>query len=91
MEYRISISKVDISAKLKNIDIDIDKAILKNIDKDILENIEIDKEILENVDSDNEILENMDIDKISNRLEFGILSRASNGIDVSLFSLTDLP
>ena len=68
------ISIVDISTNLKNIDID--KAILKNIDididKEILENIDIDidKEILENIDK--EILENIDIDKISNRLEFGI-------------------
>ena len=40
------------------------------LDKAILENIDIDKEILENIDIDKEILEN--IDKISNRLEFGI-------------------
>ena len=54
MEYRIFIS-----ANLENIDIDIDiaKAILKNIDKGILENI--------------------DIDKILNRLEFGIWNRAT--------------
>ena len=48
MEYRIIISKVDISANFKNIDIDM--AILKNIDidKGILQNIDIDidKEIL---------------------------------------------
>ena len=50
MEYRIFISIVDISANFKNIGIDID----------------IDKEILENID----------IDKISNRLEFGISNRA---------------
>ena len=42
----------------ENIDIDIDKANLKNIDIDI--------------DIDKEVLENIDIDKISNRLEFGI-------------------
>ena len=56
MKYRIVISIVDISAYLKNIDIDkeifenididIDKANLKNIDIDI----DIDKEILENID-----------------------------------------
>ena len=72
MEYRIFISIVDISANLKNIDIDID------IDKEIFENIDIDidKEVLENIDIDidKEILENIDIDKISNRLEFGILN-----------------
>ena len=50
---------------LENIDINID------IDKDILENIDI--------DIDKEILENIDIDKISNRLEFGISNRASGG------------
>ena len=72
------ISIVDISTNLKNIDIDIDKAIIKNIDidKEVLENIDIDKEILENIDIDididKEISENIDIDKISNRLEFGI-------------------
>ena len=49
MKYRIFISIVDISANLTNIDIDID----------------IDKESLENID----------IDKISNRLEFGISNR----------------
>ena len=38
----------------ENIDIDIDKAILKkiNIDKAILKNINIDKEILDNLDID---------------------------------------
>ena len=75
MEYRISISIVDISA-LKNINIDIDKAILKYIDididikKGILQNIDIDidieKAILKNIDTkidiDKEILENIDID-----------------------------
>ena len=65
---------------MKNIDIDIDKAILENIDIDraVLENIDIDidKEILENIDIDKEISENIDIDKISNRLEFGISNRA---------------
>ena len=57
---------------MENIDIDIDKDILENIDIDI----NIDKEILENIDIDididKDILENIDIDKISNRLEFGI-------------------
>ena len=45
MKYRIFISIVDISANLKNIDIDIDKEILKNIDidKKILANIDINK------------------------------------------------
>ena len=87
MKYRIFISIVDISANLKNIDID--KAILENIDIDIdravLEyidiDIDIDKEFLENIDIDididKEISENIDIDKISNRLEFGISNRAS--------------
>ena len=36
----------------------------------------IDKKILENIDIDKEIFENIDIDKISNRLEFGISNRA---------------
>ena len=47
MEYRIFISKVDVSANLKNIDID------------------------------KEILESISIDKISSRLKFGILNRAT--------------
>ena len=34
MKYRIFISIVDISANLENIDIDIDKAVLENIDID---------------------------------------------------------
>ena len=54
----------------KNIDIDIDKDNLKNIDIDIdmaiLENIDID------IDIDKGILQNIDIDKISYRLGFGI-------------------
>ena len=68
MKYRIFISIVDISANLKNIDTD--KEIFENIDidididKEVLENI--------NIDIDKEILENIDIDKISNRLDFGI-------------------
>ena len=80
MEYQIFISIVDISASLKNINIDIDKAILKDIDTDkgILQNVDIDInidkvilkniniEILENIDIDKEILENIDIDRISN-------------------------
>merc|ERR1712016_306413 len=61
MEYRIFISIVDISANFKNIDIDIDKESLENIDIDI----NIDKEILENIDIDididKDILENIDI------------------------------
>ena len=52
MEYQISISIVDISPNLRNIDID--KAILKNIDidKGIWQNIDIniDKAILKNID-----------------------------------------
>ena len=87
MKYRIFISIVDISANLKNIDIDIDKESLENIDIDkaIQQNIDIDigidKEILVNIDIDididKEISENIDIDKISNRLEFGISNRAN--------------
>ena len=78
---------------MENIDIDIDKEVLENIDiyidinKEILENIGIDidinKEILENIDNDididKEILANIDIDKISNRLEFGISNSTSLG------------
>ena len=73
MEYPIFISIVDISAKLKNNDID--KEILENINI----HIDIGKEVLENIDIDvdKEILENIDIDKISNQLEFGISNRAS--------------
>ena len=55
---------------MENIDIDIDRAVLENID------IDIDKEILENINIDKEISETIDIDKISNRLEFGISNRA---------------
>ena len=77
MEYRIFISIVDISENLT--DIDVEKDILENIDIDI----NIDKEIWENIDIvidiDKKILENIDIDKISNRLEFGISNRASDG------------
>ena len=70
MKYRIFISIVDISANLKNIDIDIDKEIFENIDIDIdidkesLENIAIDKAILKNIeiDIDKENLVNIDID-----------------------------
>jgi len=71
-----------------DIDIDIDKEILENIDIDI--DIDIDKDILENIDIDididKEILENIDIDididKVLNQLEFGISNRASQrGID----------
>ena len=74
MKYRIFISIVDISANLKNIDIDIDidKESLENIDIDIdidkaiQKNIDIDKEILVNIDIDididKEVLENIDID-----------------------------
>ena len=67
---------------------------------EILENIDINNEILENIDNDIDIdkenLENIDIDKISNRLEFGISNRAtapphtrldrdSNLLDLGLF------
>ena len=47
----------------------------------ILENIDIDIDmvILENIDINKAILQNIDIDKISNRLEFGISNRASQG------------
>ena len=64
------------SSRNIDIDIDIDKAILENIDIDI----DIDKEILENIniDIDKEISENIDIDKILNRLEFGISNRATS-------------
>ena len=65
MKYRIFISIVDISANLKNIDIDID------IDKESLENIDID------IDIDKAMLQNIDIDKISNRFKFGISNRAN--------------
>ena len=46
-----------------------------------MEYIDINKEILENIDIDidKEISENIDIDKISNRLEFGISNRAIGG------------
>ena len=54
---------------IKNIDIDIDRA--------FLEYINIKKGILENFNIDREISENINIDKISNRLEFGILNRAT--------------
>ena len=54
IECRIFISIVDISANLENIDID--KTILENID------IDIDRAVLENIDIDKEILENIDID-----------------------------
>ena len=68
---------------LKDYFIDIDKAILKNIDinididKGIWQNIDIDKAIMKNIDIVWEILENIDIDKILNRLEFAISNRAS--------------
>ena len=71
MKYRIFISIVDISANLKNIDIDID----------------IDKESLENIDIDKAIQKNIDIDKISNRLEFGISNRATlHRPDITIWS-----
>ena len=56
MEYRILISIVNISTNLKNIDINIDKKVLKNIDIDneLSKNIAIviDKEVLKNIDID---------------------------------------
>ena len=59
---------------MENIDIDIDKDNLNNMDIDmaILENIDID------IDIDKGILQNIDIDKISYRLGFGI-SNTPNG------------
>ena len=67
MEYRIFISIVGISVNLKNIDINIDKAILKkniDINKGVLQNI--DMAILKNIDIDKDILGNVDFD-IDNR------------------------
>ena len=55
---------------MKNIDIDID------IDKAILKNIDIDKRIWQNIGIDKAIMKNIDIDEISNRLEFCISNRA---------------
>ena len=80
------IALFDISANLKNIDIDIDKESLENIDIDIdidkhnLKNIDIDIDmaILENIDIDKGILQNIDIDKISYRLGFGISNTPSH-------------
>ena len=70
IKYRKFISIVDISANLRNIDIDIDKEILENIDIDIdidkvkFENIDIDidKKFLRNIDIDKKFLRNIDID-----------------------------
>jgi len=76
-----------------DIDIDIDKANLKNIDidkdnlKNIDINIDIDLAIFENIDIDIDkgILQNIDIDKISYRLGFGIsnspIVRGCLGVD----------
>ena len=59
---------------LENIDIDI------NIDKAILENIEnIDKENLENINIDKDILENIDID-----IDKGILGNIDIDIDIDI-------
>ena len=55
---------------MKNIDIDID------IDKAILKNIDIDKGIWQNIGINKAIMKNIDIDEISNRLEFCISNRA---------------
>ena len=59
MVYRQAISIIDISKLFKNIVIDIDKAILENINIDI----DKDKEILKNIDidinNDKDILENV--------------------------------
>ena len=68
MKYPIFISIVNISANLKNIDIDIDKEIFENIDIDI----------------DKESLENIDIDKILNQLEFGISNSPSYNLSNEL-------
>ena len=60
---------------LKNININIDMVILENInifiniDMDFLDNI--------NIDIDKGIWQNINIDKISNRLEFGVSNRAN--------------
>ena len=95
-----------VTAIIKNIAIDIDKEVLENIDidKEVLENIyiniDIDKEILENIDIDinKEIWENIDINKeileninkILNRLEFGISNSTTptplHFPDLSVFS-----
>ena len=68
---------------MENIDIDIDKDNLKNIDIDI----DIDMAILENIDIvidiDKGVLQNIDIDKISYRLGFGI-SNTPNAIPINL-------
>ena len=58
---------------MENIDINIDKDNLKNIDIDI----DIDMAILENIDIDKGILQNIDIDKILYRLGFGISNTPS--------------
>ena len=70
---------------LIDIGTDTDKVILENINIDI----DIKKENLENIDIDSdrkffeiaililEILQNIDIDKILNRLEFGMSNRAT--------------
>ena len=62
-EYRYRISIVDISRRLKNIDIDM--VFFENIDIDMVffENIDIDKAILKNIDIDRKSLRNIDIDK----------------------------
>ena len=68
MEYRIFISIVDISANLENIDINID------IDKAILKNIDIDKGILQNIDIDKAIMKNIDIQRDQKGPDFGTWS-----------------
>ena len=70
--------------------IDINKAILKNIDiyididKRILQNIDIDKAILKNIDIDinKEILENIDIDKILNQFRIWHIEQGYCGVTV---------
>ena len=96
MKYRIFISIVDISANLKNIDIDIDinKEIFENIDIDIdkesLENIDIDidKAILKNIDIDididKEILVDIDIDIDKEILENIDIDKISNRLEFGI-------
>ena len=79
---------------MENIDIDIDKAILKNIDIDIdidKENlvnididIDIDKEVFENIDIDKEILENIDIDIDKEILENIDIDKISNRLEFGI-------
>ena len=65
--FSSDLSIVDISANLKNIDIDSDLEILENIDidKEILENIDIDKEILTRAECYRKVREYQCISSIS--------------------------